>query len=324
VLHGLIVQARAQLVRMWAMEMFRRVGANLELTAEELRALLDHADEGVQQFGAELFQTHSGLGKLPVTTWLELLRTKNLTALAALCAAFEKHVTGERLTFPQVLELACAQPVPVARLGFRLLQDRTSSSAEKPLLGGLAAARCPAVAGEITTWALAWLGTPKNYELEAVSRFFDSLLRETRTAAWAWLVADQSTGYRDAALWSRLAESPFDDLRLKLVDHLALRTKRPEADQLAPVWCAVLLGVHRGGRQKAKAVQQLAEAIAAEPARAGALLPVLAVAIRSVRGPEMRAGLAAVMTLVAQRPELAADVRKQLPELGFHAEEIAA
>ena len=56
-------------------------------------------------------------------------------------------------------------------------------------------------------------------------------------------------------------------------------------------------------------MRQIAEAIAAEPTRAPALLPVLAVAIRSVRGPEMRAGLASVMTLLAQRPELTEAVR---------------
>lgn len=320
VLHGLIVGARSQLVRMWAMEMFRRVGASIELTPEELLALLDHADERVQQFGAELFGTQGGLEKLPVTTWLDLLRTKNLTALAALCAAFEKHVTGGRLTLAQCIDLTCAKPVPVARLGFRFLQARSLSSGENATLGALANAQCPAVAGEITAWALARLGTAETYQLDAVSRFFDSLVRETREAAWVWLVADGSPGYRDAALWSRLAETPFDDLRMKLVDHLALRAQRPDPDRLAPVWCAVLLGVHRGGRQKAKAVRQLADAIAAEPARAAALLPVLAVAIRSVRGPEMRAGLAAVMTLVAQRPELFGAVRERLPELNFQPE----
>jgi hypothetical protein len=188
----------------------------------------------------------------------------------------------------------------------------------------LAKAESPAVAGEIATWALARVGTAETYQLDPVSSFFDSLVQETRDAAWAWLVTGNSPGYRDAVLWSRLAETPFDDLRLKLVDHLALRAKRPDSDRLTPVWCAVLLGVHRGGRQKAKAVRQLAEAISAEPAKAATLLPVLSVAIRSVRGTEMRAGLAAVMTLVAQRPELASAVQKQLPELKFSVVEAAA
>lgn len=324
VLLGLVVGARAQLVRMWAMEMLRRSGRTMELAPEELFALLDHADERVQQFGAELFRAQGGLERLPVATWLDLLRSRNLTALATLCEAFEKHVSGERLALAQCLEMACAAPVPVARLGFRFLQARQISAGENAALGALAAAQSAGVAGEIAAWALGRLGAPETYDLEAVSRFFDSLVRETRDAAWAWLIASQSPAYRDAALWSRLAETPFDDLRMKLVDRLALRAQRLEADRLAPVWCAVLLGVHRGGRQKAKALTQLAEAIAAEPARAPSLLPVLAVAIRSVRGPEMRAGLAAVMTLAARRPELADAVREQLPELSFQNAEVAA
>ena len=127
-------------------------------------------------------------------------------------------------------------------------------------------------------------------------------------------------------LWSRLAETPFDDQRLKLIDHLALRVKMPSlsADQLAPVWCAVLLGVHRGGRQKLKAVREIADAIVRAPGSVAQLLPVLVVAVRSVRGPEMRAGLAAVMTLVAARPELAPAVRARLPELQFQGGEVAA
>jgi len=324
VLHGLIVGAHSQLVRMWAIEMFRRAGKSLELTPEELLALLDHADERVQQFGAELFETQSGLEKLSVTKWLELLRTKNLTALASLCAAFEKHVTGERLTLAQCIELTCVRPVPVAKLGFRFLQARPISSDVTSALAALGSAQCAVIAGEITTWALVRLGTAEAYNLNAVSRFFDSLLAETRAAAWTWLVAEGSPGYRDSELWSRLAETPFEDLRLKMVDELERRARQPDPDRLAQVWSAVLLGVHRGGRQKAKAVRQIAEAIAAEPTRAPALLPVLAVAIRSVRGPEMRAGLASVMTLLAQRPELTEAVRTKLPELKFTTEAATA
>jgi hypothetical protein len=324
VLHGLIVYARSNLVRMWAMELFRRVGSSLELTPDEVLALIDHADERVQQFGAEIFRTQGGLEKLPVATWLQLLATKNLTALGTLCEAFGKHVTVNRLSLQQCIELACAQPVPVARLGFGYLKERAIPSHENETLGALADAKCPAVAGEIAAWALARLGSAENYRRETVVRFFDSLIEETRDAAWSWLIADKSPGYRDAALWSQLAETPFEDLRLKFIDHLALREKRPDADKFAPIWCAVLLGVHRGGRQKAKAVRQIADAIADEPNRAAGLLPVLAVAIRSVRGPEMRAGIAAVMSLIARRPELATSVRAKLPELGFAETEVAA
>lgn len=323
----LVGSARAQLVRMWAMDLFRKVGLKhpLELTPEQLLAFLDHADERVQQFGAELFASHGGADKLPVATWLRLLGTRNLTALATLCAAFTKHVTPERLTLAQCLDLATAQPVPVARLGLGLLTARPLAPADYPALAVLAEARCAAVSGELATWALARLGAREHYNVTTVSRFFDSLEPLTRDAAWAWLQPG-TAGYDDAVLWSRLAETPFDDLKLKLIDHLALRVKMPalSADQLSPIWCAVLLGVHRGGRQKLKAVRAIAEAIAQTPASSAQLLPVLAVAVRSVRGPEMRAGLSAVMTLVTAHPELTAAVRARLPELQFATTEAAA
>ncbi|MBC8012398.1 MAG: hypothetical protein H7067_20135, partial [Burkholderiales bacterium] len=187
---------------------------------------------------------------------------------------------------------------------------------------------CEAVAAQLAGWALVRVGAKETYAVEPVSRFFDSVSAPMRDAAWAWLLATGagSAAYDDPVLWSRLAETPFDDLKLRLIDHLALRLETPAltADQLAPVWCAVLLGVHRGGRQKLKAVRELADAIAAAPETAAKLLPVLAVAVRSVRGPEMRAGLSAVMTLLARRPELAGAVRARLPELVFTCETEAA
>jgi len=44
-------------------------------------------------------------------------------------------------------------------------------------------------------------------------------------------------------------------------------------------------------------------------------LPLLRVALRSLRGPERNAALAAVVRLVATRPESAPLVAKALPEL---------
>lgn len=327
ILIELAARAPAQLVRMWAMDLFRGIRSKvaIELSADELLSLLDCDDDRVQQFGAEMFGAQGGHEKLPVAVWLRLLKTRNLTALATLCDAFVRHVGEERLTLPQCLEFACAKATPLARLGWQFLKNRKIARDETAALAALADAQCSAVAGELCAWALSLLGTREAYDLEKVSRFFDSLCLETREAAWVWL-APGSAGYDDPVLWSRLAETPFDDLRLKLVDHLALRVKMPalSADALSPVWCAVLLGVHRGGRQKLKAVRQIADAIERDPAEAAKLAPVLAVAVRSVRGPEMRAGLAAVMTLLAARPELADSIRARLPELSFEPGEAVA
>lgn len=326
----LVARGQAQLVRLWAMELFRTVQAQaaIELSTEEIRALLDHDDERVQQFGAALFEAMPGIEKLPVATWLQLLETRNLTALAILTTAFQEHVTPERLSLEQCIALTVARPVPLARLGLELLKARRIAPQEMPTLGALAAARCSSVAGELATWTLLLIGTREQYDVDVVSRFFDSLALETREAAWAWLLSGEPAmaAYNDPVLWSRLAETPFDELKLKLVDHLALRAEMPAlpADKLTPVWCAVLLGVHRGGRQKVKAVHAIADAVAAAPESAGELLPVLAVAVRSVRGPEMRAGLGAVMSLLARRPELGEAVRARLPELRFANPEAAA
>jgi hypothetical protein len=59
----------------------------------------------------------------------------------------------------------------------------------------------------------------------------------------------------------------------------------------------------------------VSEAVAREPQNAAPLLPVLAVAVRSVRFPEARHGLAAVVRAVDAHPELADAVKRHFPEL---------
>lgn len=317
-LFSLLFRAQSRLVRVWAKQTFEREHSAYAASVDELLQLLDHDDGEIQQLGARLLANAPGLPTLPVTAWLRLLATRNPEALATICELFARHVTGERLSLTQVLELAGAQSVAVARLALMFLQSRTvDSAADRVAITAVADTRCEALAGGLTRWALGHLGKPDVYQTDRVIRFFDSLRSGARDAAWEWLIADGSPGLADSVLWSRLVETPFDDLRLRLVDYLELEAERRAGlvPDLRAVWTSVLLGVHRGGRQKAKAVHQIGEAIGADPAQAEALLPVLAVAVRSVRRPEARAGLAAVMTLLAQRPELTSAVRRFLPEL---------
>jgi hypothetical protein len=281
---------------------------------------LDHDDAEIQQFGAVLLARAPGLATLPVGSWLRLLQTRNLDALTRVCEVFLQHVSPERVSLAQKIELACMASTPVARLGLRFLQGLSIvSAADRNAIVGVAETKCGAVAGELTTWALQILGAPQVYQADIIVRFFDSLRVEAREAAWAWLKADGSPGRADPVLWSRLIETPFADLRLQIVDFLERnaqqRSGTGEADRLRTIWTSVLLGVHQGGRQKAKAVRQIGEAIATDPGCTESLLPVLAVAVRSVRGPEARAGLSAVMSALALRPELAMAIRRFLPEL---------
>jgi hypothetical protein len=186
-------------------------------------------------------------------------------------------------------------------------------------------AKCARVGKDIAAYALGVIGTRENYKVDQVSRFFDSLLAEVRLGAWYWL-APGSPGWDDPVLWSRLLETPYEESRLRLMEALQRRAKLPGVGpgDLAPLWSSVLLGVHRGGRHKLIALRQISDAVRADSENAGKLLPVLTVAIRSVRLPEARAGLAALAAAVEVQPELRDPLRKQLGELELTEEVVPA
>jgi hypothetical protein len=123
-------------------------------------------------------------------------------------------------------------------------------------------------------------------------------------------------------LWTKLVESPYDDVRIAIVRHLERYASADRAlhvllarAPLETVWATVLLNIHRGGRAKRMAASQVAEAIERDPARAAGLLPLLAAAARSIRAPEFRAGLAAVVRAATRQPEVAEQVGRHFPEL---------
>ncbi len=323
VLLKLLTAAESRLVRVWAMQLLKshHTAALQAITAEQFRTLLDHPDQELQQFAAGLLETLSGVDDWPIATWLDLLQTRSVTALATICQAMSRRVSPQRLSLEQCVALAAARPTPVARLGLACLSGRpVTSPQDRATIGRLADAECEAVGAEIAAGALSILGLPQGYRTEEISPFFDSLNAEVRRGASQWLVPG-STGYDDAALWSRLLETPYDDVRLRIVEELSRRTrtaKVPAALQkqdLSSIWTTVLLGVHRGGRAKLKALRQISQAIADQPDRAEQLIPVLAVAIRSVRPPEVRAGLAAILSAVDARPELETTLSRFIPEL---------
>jgi hypothetical protein len=239
-----------------------------------------------------------------------------------ICQAMEQRVKPERLNLQQCMAMACNRATPVARLGLSWLGKRTIAPNERRVLAQLAKAECESLGSEIAAFALAILGAAEAYDVEGVVAFFDSLNPEVRRGAWGWLTP-QSAGYADPGLWSRLLESPFDDVRIRLIDALNVRVKAPrtalapavQTQNLTAVWTSVLLAVHRGGRAKLKALRQISDAIAARPERADELMPVLAVAIRSVRPPEARAGLSAILSAVDARPDLESVLSRHIPEL---------
>lgn len=318
---GCVLHARSRTVRVWAIQLLQRHHQAwlAKRPPETITALLDHADDAVQEFGARLLPLLEGAAHWPVDTWLRLLATKNPSALSLVCDALERNVQGSRLDLAQCVTLATAAATPVARLGLSFLRERKLAAvADRAHLAGLGQARCGAIGAELAQWALSHVGSRDSYNRDVVLALLDALLEELRTAAWTWLAAGPPIP-DDPVLWSRLVETPFEDLRLAIVDHLARKASLPgtSSRDLAPIWSAVLVGVHRGGRQKPKAMAQIVQAIVARPEQAEELLPVLAVAVRSIRRPESRAGLAAVARLAESRPDLAAAIGRYIPELSL-------
>ncbi|HVW38285.1 MAG TPA: hypothetical protein VHB99_13310, partial [Pirellulales bacterium] len=319
VLLNLLSKAGSRAVRVWARQMLERhhPQALATLSVEALFELLEHDDAEIAQFAAALLERAAGTEDWPVANWLRLLEIDDPAALATVCALFQRRVAPERLDLEQTLALALAEAVPVARLGWELLAKRKYDSAdERAGLARLGSAKCAALGAELAKWALGVAGAAERYDREVVSALFDSLLEPMRQAACAWFEY-ATTAQDDPVLWSRLMETPFEDLRLRIVEQLERRAVQPRIGphDLAPLWTSVLLGIERGGRQKLAAVRQLASAIVERPDEAPRLVPVLAVAVRSIRRPEQRAGLAAVAYLLERQPALAETISRQLPEL---------
>jgi hypothetical protein len=306
-------------VRVWAIQLLKRhhSAALAKVDAELLLRLIDHADADVAAFASELLQSVSVAGSLPVATWLRLLGTRNATVVSAVADAFRRHVNFDRLTLAQAVQIATSAATPVARLGLEILEHRPiRTDADRAELAGLAAARSVAMGEAIATFALGRLNAPGAYTAEHVVAFFDSRLATMRAGAFAAL-AEGSPAAADPALWSALLESPYDDVRGELVARLKHRQSLPGTgtDALAHLWQTVLLNIHRGGRAKLTALNQVSRQIVLEPDSATVLLPVLAIAIRSVRPPEARHGLAAIVAAVERAPSLADSVSKHFPDL---------
>jgi hypothetical protein len=314
-----VLDAGSRPVRVWAIQLLKRHhGAALaSVDAELLLRLIDHADADVAAFAAELLASASVAAGLPMTTWLRLLATRNGAVVAAVVEAFRKHVNFDRVTLAQAVQITTNAATPVARLGLDILERRpVRSAADRAEIAGLASARSAAVGDAIARFAVAQLNVPGSYGRDAVVAFFDSRLETVRAGAFAAL-GDDSPAASDPAFWAALLESPYDDVRSELVARLKRRQSLPGAgtDLLAQLWQSVLLNIHRGGRAKLSALKQVSRHVESEPASARVLLPVLAVAIRSVHLPEARHGLAAVVSAVERVPALADDVARHLPEL---------
>jgi hypothetical protein len=131
-------------------------------------------------------------------------------------------------------------------------------------------------------------------------------------------------------VWASMAESPHPEVREKLLDELAAQARAQPAERrisgakvadaaLAQLWATTLLAIHRGGRAKPKALLSMAQSLVKEPARAESVVPLMRIALRSVRPAERRSALAAITRAAQAHVEVRASVAKHLPELDLGA-----
>lgn len=323
----LLLRARCRPVRQWTMQMLRRhhPGALGRLPLLRLLAMLNHDDPELAALAADGLRQSPDTASLTPEQWLGVIDSANPQALDVLCELMVGHIDPSRITLEGALRLAVSRPVPVARLGLAWLQlKQPATPDEYRAVLALAEAEAAPVRPELVRWARTVLGASADFQTAWVLEFLDSRHADVRAEGWAWF-QEEARAREDVSVWQRLLESPYDDLRLRLITVLEdiVRDGQPVPVDLARLdaglvrflWASVLLNVHRGNRAKPLVVRQMVRRLERHPEEANRLLPILAVALRSARGPEWRAGLAGVVQLLERCPDAAPAVRAAFPEL---------
>jgi len=326
---SLMKEARCRPVRQSAIQMLNRYHPNAlgQLPLPELLALVVHDDVELSELAVDALRKSTELPFLRVEEWLKLIETANPQTLSVLSELMAQHLAADKITLAQNVRLASSRPVPVARLGLKWLRDRVvSSAAECQSLLELFEAECQPVREELLAWTRSVLGQSPHFSTDWVLEMLDSRHEDVRKEGWIWFV-EEARACHDVTLWQRLLESPYDDVKFHLIDLLegevALENSgQVDRSRLAPelirfLWASVLLNIHRGSRIKPKVVGQIMERLKRRPTEAAELLPLLAVSLRSIRGPEWRTGLAGVVQLLEHQPELESLIFRTFPELGL-------
>ncbi|HJZ59769.1 MAG TPA: hypothetical protein VKE74_32810, partial [Gemmataceae bacterium] len=263
----------------------------------------------------------AGLEKIPVERWLKLTDAARPEMLDRLCELITRLVKPEQVTFADAVRLAMARPVPLARLGQRLLTPkRPKTEDEIRAVFNLREAEAEPLRAALVKWACTVLSEQPGFQPAWVLEFLDNRHADVREEGWVWLQTD-ARAREDVGVWQKLLESPYDDVRIRLVGMLEDRSQeRGGLEKFSPalvrfLWASVLLNIHRGGRAKPFVVRQIIDRLAKNPGEASELLPIVAVALRSTRGPEFRAGLAGLAGFVTKYPQHRSIIERGFPEM---------
>ena len=311
-----MIGANCRAVRQWAVWMLRQHHVDwlaTQGTVATFLKLADHPDPDLSGLGFDLLERAADLASVPVEEWLARLDGDDLERLQRLSSLLARRLDPERVSLENAIKLTVYRSKPVAELGLTLLKKRSLKGVDAAVLLPLVQAESAAVRPDVVKWLRSVLERSGQVRGEWLTEFLDSKHADVRAVGWAWL--NESPLKDDPAVWHRLIESPYDDIRGPLIEALAQRADGASADTVRLLWATVLLNVARGGRHKPGVVARVIARMMTHADEVESLLPLLAVAVRSLRGPEFRTGLAGVVALVEHKPDLLPVVRQRFPEL---------
>ena len=315
---GLVESAPSRTVRAFAAAFLRRdeQAALKGIGVDRLRALCHSPHEEALALAAELFDSARGLENLPLEAWLELLRLPSPLVVERVAARAEKLLSPSRLSLEDCVALATSPVASVAELGLGWAKKKpVADKAALVSLLVLGRAGVKPVREEAVAWIITLLRGSSFAKAEHLREILDSRYADARAAGLELMAGDDERFRESTLLWAALAESPYDDARGFLVRHLEERAGSLSSGSIRHVFATTLLAVRRGGRQKRAALSLLGERLAKKPSEAGELLPLFAVALHSVRGPERTAAIAAVARAAYLAPSLRDAIKKALPEV---------
>ncbi len=326
----MISEAKSRTVRQWMIYWAKEhhPDALRCVPVSTLLVWVTSEDPELAELAIETLTTSADLSRVTTTQWLELIAASNQDMLDSLCSLIAEQCDPDKLTLDEKVKLACTRPVPVAKLAMKWLQSSEIQSASdcRELLR-IVDAECAAVRRDLMALVISKLRDSAHSEYGSVMSLLDSRYSEIRELGWDWFETDESMRC-DVKLWQQLLETPYDDIRLRMnallnrhvpndqtVRSIAKLPTKLDANLMRLMWASVLLNIDRGGRQKPRIVTTMIERLQYHPDEADQLLPILAVALRSVRQVEFRSGLSGIVQAVERRPEITTLVQQHFPEL---------
>ncbi|NUO47751.1 MAG: hypothetical protein HOV80_02720 [Polyangiaceae bacterium] len=296
------------------------------------KRLLGAAHETTRAFMIARLGRVSDLATQPVGEWLALVEGGTLETLPEIVRLFREHVAPRRLSLEECVTLSLSPAAAVAELGLTWVKERAEkglTALERQRLLRLASARAPLVRKAAADYLAELLAKAPEAKPEEVRELLDAGDADVRARAMTLL--DQSDRFaKSPVVWASMAESPHADVRDKLLGALYAQATEtpppahpdgPKVDDaaLARLWSTTLLSIHRGSRVKPKALATMAAALEREPSRAEAIVPLMRIALRSVRPTERRAALAAIARAAQAHVEVRVAASRHLPELSLGA-----